>query len=62
VGLTVLSAWDIRTELEDGCLVQIDLRDGTPRELSVWAVFPTARNVLPKLRVFIDRLQVVLAS
>lgn len=62
VVLTALSGWDIRTELADGRLVQIDLKDGTPWELSVWAVFPTARNVLPKLRMFIDRLQAVLAS
>jgi DNA-binding transcriptional LysR family regulator len=61
-GLTVLSAWDIRTELADGRLSRIDLKDATPRELSIWAVFPTARNVLPKLRVFIDRLQAVLTS
>jgi DNA-binding transcriptional LysR family regulator len=62
IGLTILSAWDIRAELADGRLVQINLKDGTPRELSIWAVFPTARNVLPKLRVFIDRLQAVLAG
>lgn len=57
VGLTVLSAWDVRADLADGKLVQIELADATPRQLSVWAVFPTARQVLPKLRVFIDRLQ-----
>jgi DNA-binding transcriptional LysR family regulator len=56
-GLTVLSAWDVRAEIADGRLVQITLRDGTPRELAIWAVFPTARQVLPKLRVFIDRLE-----
>jgi DNA-binding transcriptional LysR family regulator len=38
------------------------LKDATPRELSIWAVFPTARHVLPKLRVFIDRLQAVITS
>jgi DNA-binding transcriptional LysR family regulator len=56
-GLTVLSAWDVRAEFADGRLVQINLEDGTPRELSIWAIFPTARHVLPKLRVFIDRLE-----
>jgi DNA-binding transcriptional LysR family regulator len=60
-GLTVLSAWDVRQELQEGKLVQINLKDATPRELSIWAVFPTARQVLPKLRVFIDRLQQELA-
>jgi DNA-binding transcriptional LysR family regulator len=59
-GLTVLSAWDVRAEFAEGCLIRIDLKDATPRELSIWAVFPTARNVLPKLRVFVDRLQTVL--
>src|SRR5262249_12253960 len=51
-GLTVLSAWDVRAELAEGRLVRIDLKDATPRELSIWAVFPTARNLLPRLRVF----------
>jgi DNA-binding transcriptional LysR family regulator len=61
-GLTVLSAWDVRAELAQGRLVQLNLKDATPRELSIWAVFPTARQVLPKLRVFIDRLEEAVAS
>ena len=61
-GLTVLSAWDVRAELAQGRLLQLNLKDATPRELSIWAVFPTARQVLPKLRVFIDRLEEAVAS
>jgi DNA-binding transcriptional LysR family regulator len=52
----------VRAELAEGRLVRIDLKDATPRELSIRAVFPNARNVLPKLRVFIDRLQAVLTA
>jgi DNA-binding transcriptional LysR family regulator len=57
VGLTVLSAWDIQTELSDGRLIEIQLPDATPRELSVWAIFPTARQLLPKVKIFVDSLQ-----
>jgi DNA-binding transcriptional LysR family regulator len=57
VGLTVLSHWDIAAELADGRLQRIQFADAAPRELSIWAVFPTVRQVLPKLRVFINRLQ-----
>ncbi|WP_316397172.1 LysR family transcriptional regulator [Bradyrhizobium sp. 33ap4] len=61
-GLTVLSDWDIRPEVEAGRLVPIHLEDGVPRELSIWAVFPTARQVLPKVRVFVDHLMAALRS
>jgi DNA-binding transcriptional LysR family regulator len=61
-GLTVLSAWDVRDELAKGNLVEITLEKATPRELTIWAVFPTSRQILPKVRVLIDRLQRELAS
>jgi DNA-binding transcriptional LysR family regulator len=62
IGLTVLSAWDVRADVAEGRLVQLELADATTRHLSIWAVFPTARQVLPKLRVFIERLQHALAE
>jgi DNA-binding transcriptional LysR family regulator len=52
----------VQAELAEGRRVRIDLKDATPRELSIRAVFPNARNVLPKLRVFIDRLQATLTA
>lgn len=61
LGLTRLSAWDARDELLSGRLVRIDLEDAQPQSLSVWAVYPTRRHVLPKLRVFLDALQAELA-
>ena len=61
-GLTVLSDWDIRPEIDAGRLVAIQLDDATPRELSIWAVFPTARQVLPKVRVFVDHLSAALRT
>lgn len=57
LGLTRLSAWDAREEVLSGRLVRIDLEDAQPQALSVWAVYPTRRHVLPKLRVFLDMLQ-----
>jgi hypothetical protein len=52
----------VQAELAEGRRVRIDLKDATPRELSIRAVFPNARNVLPKLRLSIGRLQAVLIA
>jgi DNA-binding transcriptional LysR family regulator len=56
-GLARLSWWDVRDEVNSGALVRIDLQQTQPQELSVWAVYPTRRQVLPKLHVFLNKLQ-----
>jgi DNA-binding transcriptional LysR family regulator len=56
-GLALLSAWNVRDELADGRLVQIDFPDGHPEKINIWAIYPTARLVLPKVRVFISALR-----
>lgn len=56
LGLAQLSAWDIKDELEAGKLVHVPLDGASPRDLAIWAVYPSKRQVLPKLRVFLDRL------
>jgi len=53
-GLTMLSAWNVRDDLEAGRLVRIDLEDGVPELLGIWAIYPTRQMLLPKVRVFID--------
>lgn len=57
LGLAQLSTWDVKDELERGDLVVVPLDGASPRDLAIWAVFPSRRQVLPKLRVFLDRFQ-----
>lgn len=57
LGLARLSAWDVRDEVRLGALVRVDLKDASPQNLSVWAVYPTRRYVLPKLHIFLNQLQ-----
>lgn len=57
VGIARLSWWDVRDEVRSGALVRIDLPGVKPQELSVWAVYPTRRQVLPKLNIFLAALK-----
>lgn len=59
-GLALLSEWDVQGDLQSGALVIVRLDDASPQELAISAVYPTSRQVLPKLRVFVDRLQAAL--
>lgn len=56
LGLTLLSAWDVADDLRSGALVRVDLAAAEPDELAIWAVYPSARHVAPKLRAFLDAL------
>jgi DNA-binding transcriptional LysR family regulator len=56
-GLAVLSTWQADAEIASGKLVQINLEDATPKDLEVWAVYPTKRQVLPKVRVFVEAMR-----
>jgi DNA-binding transcriptional LysR family regulator len=56
-GLALLSQWDVADELRSGALVSVDLRNASPQELAIWAVYPSARLVPPKLRVFVAALE-----
>lgn len=58
LGLAVLSAWKVGPELATGTLVDVRLEDGLPpQELGIWAVYPSARLVAPKLRTFLEALE-----
>ncbi len=57
LGIARLSWWDACDEVRSGALVRIDLPGIEPQDLSVWAVYPTRRQVLPKLRVFLSALE-----
>ena len=57
LGITMLSAWDVREDLALGHLLPIRLAMAEPEPLAIWAVYPTARLVPPKVRVFIAALE-----
>ncbi|WP_245593569.1 substrate binding domain-containing protein [Azospirillum halopraeferens] len=57
LGLAQLSAWDVKDELQNGSLVPVHIDGASPRDLAIWAVFPSRRQILPKLRVFLDKFQ-----
>jgi DNA-binding transcriptional LysR family regulator len=61
-GLTLLSHWNVRDELRDGTLLKIELYDANSDDHTIWAVYPTARLVLPKVRMFITELEILLAD
>lgn len=56
-GIALIARWNVQAELRSGRLVELPLSDVAPDDLSIWAVYPTARLVLPKLRVFIAVLE-----
>ena len=42
--------------------MRIDLQDAVSDDHTIWAVYPTARLVLPKVRMFIAELELLLAE
>ncbi len=61
-GITLLATWNAREDVRAGRLVPVVLSDATLEELPIWAVYPPARLILPKLRVFIAALKQALAQ
>ncbi|WP_084583400.1 LysR family transcriptional regulator [Sphingomonas azotifigens] len=56
LGIANLSSWDVDPAIRSGALVDIPLEDGISDPLAIWAVYPTAQLVPPKVRAFIDAL------
>lgn len=61
-GLAMLSAWYVADDIEAGRLVPVDLQAAQPEPVNIWAVYPTTRLVLPKVRVFIAALRTRLSA
>lgn len=57
MGLAMLTYWDVRQEINEGSLQQVDFEDAMPEQLSVTAVLPTRQRVPHRVRLFIDRLE-----
>ncbi len=59
-GITLLSHWNVRENLRDGTLVRLELDDASAGDHTIWVVYPTAKLVLPKVRMFIAELESIL--
>lgn len=55
-GLYRTSALQVAEEIESGALVQVLSDYNVGSNSAIWAVYPSAKHVLPKLRVFLDFL------
>lgn len=61
-GIALLSEWNVREDLASGALERVDLEDAQPELLSISAVYPSRRMLLPKVRLFIAALSRELAA
>lgn len=57
LGIANLSHWYVEPALSDGTLQTVTLRDAKPEQLAIWAVYPTARQLPLKVRLFVDMLE-----
>jgi DNA-binding transcriptional LysR family regulator len=61
-GIAVLSRWRAEADVAEGRLVPIRLEDAEPKEHTIHALFPSNRQILPKVRIFVDALRSALAQ
>lgn len=54
MGLTVSSTWCCYRQLASGELVEVLSDTPVSSHTSIWAVYPSARQLAPKVRVFVD--------
>jgi len=59
-GIAMLAHWDVRRQLIEGRLVELSLDDASTEQLSIWAVTPTRRYVPPRVKAFLDALELAL--
>lgn len=57
VGIAMLTYWDVHEQVARGELQRIVLADVEPREVGIWAVFPTRARMPARVRAFIDALR-----
>lgn len=57
VGIAMLTYWDVHMQVARGELRRIVLRDVEPREVGIWAVFPTRSHMPARVRALIDALR-----
>lgn len=57
LGIVNLTHWNMAEDAASGRLVPVVLDDGEPEGLGIWAVYPTAKLLPPKVRLFIEALK-----
>lgn len=62
VGVAMMTYWDVYKDLDSGVLERIELSDAEPDSLNIWAVFPSRKQMPPRLRALIDTLRARLGS
>lgn len=56
IGISINSIWSAYQHLEDGSLVHILKNHAVVSDAAIWAVYPSARQVPPKVKVLVDYL------
>lgn len=62
LGLSMLTYWDVRDEIEENSLTLVELEDAIPEQLCITAVLPTRQQVPHRVRIFLDRLEASLSD
>ncbi|MDQ0839352.1 LysR family transcriptional regulator [Sphingomonas faeni] len=57
LGIAPLSTWNTDEDVASGRLVEVELRDAVLPDRGIWAVYPSARLVPQKVRLFTDALR-----
>jgi len=57
VGIAQLTLIDVKKEINEGSLIEINFDDVQPQNLSVWALLPTTRHLPFRVTMFIDKLK-----
>lgn len=55
-GIALLSQWDVKEDLADGKLVPVTIAGAVPEAMSIVAVYPSARLLPSRVRLFADFL------
>ena len=56
-GIAVLAEWNVADDIAQGRLERITLEDARPELIGIWALYPTAVLLPPKVRIFVDAVQ-----
>jgi DNA-binding transcriptional LysR family regulator len=56
MGIGIMSIWNASESLKSECLVEVLPNVPLVTESSIWALYPSARIVAPKVRAMIDFL------
>lgn len=57
MGIAMLTYWDVHKQIARAELQGISLNDVEPREVGIWAVFPSRSHMPARVRAFIDALR-----